>query len=245
MLSNYQHVSRLTVKQVTMPAIGFRAAKARGRHGTRTGARKWTGKIRELTMRRAKSVDDYIENAEHWRNEIVRLREILRSTPLEEEVKWGGPCYTYDGRNVVGIGGFKSYFGLWFHQGALLEDKNSVLINAQEGKTKALRQWRMTSAKDIKPAIIKRYVKESIELTRAGRSIGADRQKPIVVPPELEKAFGKNKKAGTSFKQLRKGLQREYTDYIVDAKRDDTKARRIEKILPMIAAGKGLNDKYR
>lgn len=196
-------------------------------------------------MRCAKSVDDYIANTAHWQDEIIRLREILRATPLEEEVKWGAPCYTYGGKNVVGVGAFKSYFGLWFHQGALLKDSDGVLINAQEGKTKALRQWRMTSAKEIKPSIIKRYVKESIALAEQGKSIQANRDKPVVVPPQLKSAFGNNKKAAAAYRKLRKGLQREYADYIADAKRDDTKVRRIEKILPMIAAGKGLNDQYR
>lgn len=115
-------------------------------------------------MRRARSVDDYIDNAEHWQAELVRLREILKTTGLEETVKWGGPCYTWKGKNVVGIGGFKSYFGLWFFEGAGLEDKEEVLINAQPGKTKMLRQWRMTSADEIRPAVIKKYVKEAAAL---------------------------------------------------------------------------------
>lgn len=157
----------------------------------------------------------------------------------------GGPCYTYDGKNIVGIGGFKSYFGLWFHQGALLEDRDKVLINAQEGKTKALRQWRMHSASDIKSAVIKRYVKEAITLAREGKTIPTDRQRPIVLPPELEAALSQNKTAAARFSGLRKGLQREYADYIADAKRTDTRERRIARILPMIAAGQGLNDKYR
>ena len=98
-------------------------------------------------MKRYKAVDDYVASRQLWQDEIKRLREILLSTNLTEEVKWGGPCYTYDGKNVVGLAGFKSCFGLWFHQGALLKDKKRVLINAQEGTTKALRQWRMRSAK--------------------------------------------------------------------------------------------------
>ena len=196
-------------------------------------------------MKRYKTVDDYVASREIWQSEIKRLREILLATDLTEEVKWGGPCYTYDGQNLVGIGGFKSYFGLWFHQGALLKDKNKVLINAQEGTTKALRQWRMQSAKDIKPTAIKAYVKEAIQLTKAGKKIGPQKKKPIVVPPELKKAFAKNAGAKNAFAALRPGLQREYTDHVASAKREETKQKRIEKILPMIAAGKGLHDKYR
>ena len=196
-------------------------------------------------MKRAKTVDDYIADAGNWKDELMRLRDILLSTELEEEVKWGGPCYTYGGKNVVGMAGFKSYFGLWFHQGALLKDKKKMLINAQEGRTKALRQWRMQNAKDIKTAIIKSYVKEAIKLAKEGKQIVPARKKPLVVPPELKKALQSNKKAGETFKNMRLGLQREYAEYIANAKREDTKQRRIDKILPMIKSGAGLHDKYR
>ena len=196
-------------------------------------------------MKRAKSVEEFIETAEHWRQELRRLRNILTATNLTEDVKWGGPCYTYKGKNVVGIGAFKSYFGLWFHQGALLIDDADVLINAQEGKTHALRQWRMAAAKDSRPAVIKRYIKEAIGHIDAGKEIKANRSRPVVIPEEWKNAMRRNKGATAAFRKLRKGQQREYADYIAEAKRDDTKLRRIEKILPLIAIGVGLNDKYR
>ena len=196
-------------------------------------------------MKRYKTVDEYIVGVGMWQDELVQLRKILNSTPLEETVKWGGPCYTYNGKNVVGLGAFKSYFGLWFHQGALLEDTGNHLMNCQDGKTKALRQWRMNSKKDISTRTIKAYVKEAIQLQEAGKEIKPDRSKPVVVPPQLKKALAGNKKAQSSFKVLTKGKQREYADYIAEAKREETKATRIKKILPMISAGKGLNDKYR
>lgn len=196
-------------------------------------------------MERVKSAGDYFARAGAWSDELKALREIVLSAGLEETVKWGGPCYTFDGKNVVGIGAFKTYFGLWFFQGALLEDKAGVLVNAQAGKTKALRQWRMQSARDIKPAVIKRYVKEALKLAREGREITPDRSKPVVVPPELARALRADKKAGARFKTLGRGAQREYADYVAEAKREETKRRRLEKILPMIAAGAGLNDKYR
>jgi len=196
-------------------------------------------------MKRAKSVDEYIADAGSWKSELKRLREILQSTELEENIKWGGPCYTYNGKNVVGMAGFKSYFGLWFHQGALLKDQKKVLMNAQEGRTKALRQWRMQTARDIKPTIIKSYVREAIKLAEEGKQIAPARRKPLVVPPELKKALGANKQASEKFKNMRLGQQREYADYIADAKREDTKLRRLEKIMPMFKAGSGLHDKYR
>lgn len=196
-------------------------------------------------MKYAKSADEYFAGAKMWGDELKILRNILKAEDLVEEVKWGGPCYTHGGKNVVGLGAFKSYFGLWFHQGALLEDKAGVLTNAQEGKTKALRQWRMNAARDIKPAMIKRYVREAIGLAGEGRRIAPARDKPVVIPPELKKALQRNKKAGARFKALGRGAQREYADYIAEAKREETRVRRLEKILPMIAAGAGLNDKYR
>ena len=196
-------------------------------------------------MKGYKTIDEYVASREQWQAEISRLRDILQAMELTEEVKWGGPCYTYAGKNIVGIGGFKSHFGLWFHRGALLEDKKDVLINGQVGTTKALRQWRMHTAKEIKPSVIKAYIREAIQLVNDGKSIGPQKNKPIVVPPELKKALAKNAKARKGFDSLRPGLQRQYTDHVASAKRDDTKIKRIEKILPMIAAGKGLYDRYR
>lgn len=196
-------------------------------------------------MKRSKTPDDFYKEAKLWRGDLARLREIIQTTELIEEIKWGAPCYTLNGKNIVGVGRFKSYFGVWFHQGALLTDKNKVLINAQEGKTKALRQWRMNSAGEIKPRIIKAYLNEAIELARTGREVVPTRGKLIVVPPELKHVLAANKKKQVAFDKLRPGQRREYADYIADAKRAETKQRRIEKIMPMIAAGGGLNDKYR
>ena len=196
-------------------------------------------------MKSYKSVDGYIEGNERWTSELEQLRKILNATPLDETVKWGAPCYTYGGKNLVGIGAFKAHFGLWFHQGALLSDEAKVLHNAQEGKTKALRQWRMTSKKDIKARAIKAYVKEAIEIQTQGKEIKPDRNKPLIIPPELKKALSKNTKVRIAFDQLTKGRQREYADYIAEAKREETKASRLKKILPMITAGASLHDKYR
>jgi uncharacterized protein YdeI (YjbR/CyaY-like superfamily) len=134
---------------------------------------------------------------------------------------------------------------LWFFQGALLKDEKRVLVNAQEGKTRAQRQWRMTSARDIRPAIVKSYVGEAIALARDGKSIAAMRNKPVTVPPELVKALRADPQAGEVFRDLKLGQRREYAEYVAEAKQDTTKHRRLEKILPMIKAGIGLNDRYR
>ena len=196
-------------------------------------------------MKRYDSVDAYVSGSPVWRCELKRLREILLTTELAETIKWGAPCYTLNGKNVVGLAAFQSYFGLWFFQGALLADSEKVLVNAQEGKTKALRQWRFTSKREIKVRVILAYVQEAIDLQQQGHVIKPERVQTNELPKELLTALKRDKQAQTSFDQLTPGRQREYADYIGDTKRPDTKQRRITKILPMIVAGQGLNDQYR
>ena len=196
-------------------------------------------------MEQATSVDEYLDNAEQWQQELRRLRKIVRSTGLQEEIKWGAPCYTSAGKNVVSIGGFKSYFGLWFHQGALLDDPEGVLTSAQPGKTQAMRQWRMQSEADIRPDLIKSYIAEAKALVHEGREIKRDQPRPLELPPELREAFARNRHAAKEFDRLRPGLKREYAEYVAEAKQAETKQRRIEKILPLIIAGVGLKDRYR
>lgn len=196
-------------------------------------------------MKRYSSVEDFYGGVEHWQAELAKLRSVICSMPLEEVFKWNFPCYTYGGKNVVGVGGFKAYFGIWFYQGALLSDPAKFLVNAQEGKTKALRQWRMTSAKEIKVRQIKSYINEAMSLVDSGQEVKFNRNKALLIPVELEAALAGDKKAAAAFRKLTTGRQREYADYISEAKRADTKTRRIAKILPMIVQGGGLNDKYR
>ena len=196
-------------------------------------------------MLRFDSVDAYIEHNTEWQDELIQLRKIVSSCELQETVKWGAPCYTYNGKNVVGMAAFKEYFGLWFHQGALLADSGNYLINAQEGKTKALRQWRFGSKKEIKTRLIKSYIKEAISLVDEGAEIKPTRNKPLQIPDLLQQALASNLKADAAFGEFSRGKQREFADYVAEAKREETKLKRIQKILPMILRGEGLNDKYR
>lgn len=196
-------------------------------------------------MKRFETVDAYIEGAENWQNELRQLRKILKATVLKETVKWGAPCYTHGGKNLVGLGAFKSYVGLWFFQGALLSDPGDVLINAQEGRTKAMRQWRFESDRDIKTRLIKAYVSEAVTLQDQGVEIKPMKGKSLDLPVELADALEKNRVAAKGFDVLTMGRQREYADYIALAKRDETKLKRLAKILPMIESRQGLNDKYR
>ena len=196
-------------------------------------------------MKKFASVDEYFDSLEQWQAEASKLRQVLLSVGIEETLKWSMPVYVANGKNVCGISSMKNYFGIWFYQGVLLEDNDKVLINAQEGKTQAMRQWRMTSIKDIKSRSIKKYVLEAVALAEQGKEIKPARNKPINVPPVLQKALSSNKTLSKAFEALSKSCKREYTDYIAEAKKAETKLRRIDKIVPMIIEAKGLNDKYR
>ena len=196
-------------------------------------------------MKKVGSVQEYMDDLPYWQKELTKLREVMLSVGFDETVKWSVPVYTAGGKNVAGLIGTKHYFGIWFYQGALLNDQNKFLVNAQEGKTKALRQWRMTSSKDIKVRTIKQYLMEAISLAEAGKEIKPNRNKPIIVPAELENVLAANPKAKKLFDELNKTRRREFADHISEAKRTETKLRRIEKIIPMILKSEGLHDKYR
>lgn len=180
-----------------------------------------------------------------WAEELELLYSIVRSTELEETIKWGGPCFTINGKNVLGIGGFKSYVGIWFNQGVFLKDPQKVLVNASEEKTKALRQWRFQSIKEINPKLVKAYVQEAIENAKAGKELKPEKKKTGEIPAELQSALKKDKKLNASFSNLTPFKQREYIEYISDAKQEKTRIARVEKSAPLILEGKGLNDKYR
>lgn len=179
-----------------------------------------------------------------WSEELAFLKSIIVKTELVETTKWGGIVYVLNGKNVIGTGGFKNYFAIWFFNGVLLEDKKQLLVNAQEGVTKALRQWRFTSKEEVNEADVLNYIKEAIENEKQGKTIKPKKKTPIlseffqkelIASPELAVAFQKF----SAYKQY------EFLEYIESAKREETKHFRIEKIIPMILNSIGLNDKYR
>lgn len=179
-----------------------------------------------------------------WNEELDLLHSILRKTSLVEMTKWGGPVYTHNGKNIVGIGGFKSYFGVWFFNGVFLKDEKSLLINAQEGTTKTLRQMRFQSKKEIDEKTILDYIKEAIAIEEKGLVVKP--QKKETIQSNLFDEFLKeNKELKSNFETLTPYKQREYLEFIESAKQEKTKLARLEKIKPLLAEGKGLNDKYR
>lgn len=195
-------------------------------------------------MMKAKTVDDFFERTSVHNEELRTLREIVLSTGLVETVKWGHPVYTSDGKNIVGLGSFKSYFGLWFFQGVLLKDPAKRLINAQEGITNAQRQMRFNTADEIDRGLIVSYIEEAVANERAGKKI-KPQSKPLIVPPELQAVLDSDPPLAEVFDSLGLTKKRDYCEYIEVAKRAETKQQRLEKIIPMIREGLGMNDRYR
>ena len=192
-----------------------------------------------------KTVEDYIDSKSQWADELVKLRSVLLKSGMDETIKWGAPCYVHNGQNVVGMSAFKDYFGLWFFLGARLDDDAGVLFNAQEGKTQDLRQWRMSSTKDIKVTVIRRYLKAAMALAEAGEKASRVSAKETGSCAELEQAFKKDAKARAAFAALTPGRQREWTAHINDAKREATRLKRLGNALEQIKQGRGLHDRYR
>ncbi len=195
-------------------------------------------------MYRAKTVDDYLAHHINYQKELDLLRSVILEFPFEENIKWGAPTYSYQGKNLIGLGAFKSYVGLWFFQGGLLLDDHKVLVNAQEGKTKALRQWRFSELPEIDPQLLRLYIQETLDNAKAGREIKAEK-KPLILPEELQENLDNNPNLKSAFEKLSFGKKREYAEHIGAAKRAETRKRRMEKAFSMILEGKGLNDKYR
>ena len=198
-------------------------------------------------MKKVNNVGEYIEKHPEWATELNFLRGLVTETELEETIKWGAPVYTLNGKNVVGLGAFKTYVGLWFFQGALLSDPKGLLINAQEGTTKALRQMRFQKLEEIHADTVSAYIHEAIQNQKQGKRIKPAKagSKPLVIPQELQKALDDSKDLKAAFESLSLSCKREYAEYIGEAKREATRLRRLEKIIPMIMEKVSMNDKYR
>ncbi|GGD33103.1 YdeI/OmpD-associated family protein [Flavobacterium orientale] len=179
-----------------------------------------------------------------WLEEIEALKSILVKTDLVETTKWGGIVYTWNNRNIIGIGGFKDYFTIWFFNGVFLPDEKKVLINANEGTTKGLRQWRFASKEEIDEKLVLHYVNQAIENEKNGLAIKPEKKE--VVPSEFFMSkLNENSELLEKFKNFTPFKQKEFVEYIDTAKQEKTKHDRFEKIKPMLLANIGLNDKYR
>ncbi|MEO6298578.1 MAG: YdeI/OmpD-associated family protein, partial [Paracoccaceae bacterium] len=196
----------------------------------------------EAPMHPNPKVDFYFTKAKSWKSELETLRTIALSTPLTEDLKWGCPCYTLDGTNIVLIHAFKDYCALLFMKGALLPDSENILIQQTENVQSA-RQLRFTSAAQIAgmEATIKAYIAKAMEVEKSGEKVQLN--KDLTLPDELITAFDNNPDLKAAFDALTPGRQRAYTLHFADAKQPKTRAARIEKSTQRILAGKGLDDK--
>lgn len=179
-----------------------------------------------------------------WEEELLLLKAIIDKTELIETTKWGGPVYVYEKKNVIGLGGFKDYFAIWFFNGVFLKDDKKKLINAQEEVTKSLRQWRFASKEEINEKEILEYILEAIENEKQGKIIKPSK-KEAIVSELLNVEMVKNPALKDAFEKFSPYKQYEFLEYIETAKQEKTKLSRIEKVIPMILGNVGLNDKYR
>ncbi|PIB27519.1 YdeI/OmpD-associated family protein [Maribacter sp. 4G9] len=199
-------------------------------------------------MDTSKKLERFFFEDHIFKKEVSLLRNLLLESGLDETYKWNFPTYTLKNKNIVAIGKFKKHFGIWFFKGSLLEDPYNVLENAQEGKTKAMRQWKFYAMDEIQPNRIEQYISEAIDNQRKGLDIDPVIKKKtskLIVPEMLQNALNSKPDAKKAFYSLSPAKQREYAEYIEEAKMEKTKISRLTKILPMILEGTGLNDKYR
>ena len=188
-------------------------------------------------------VDAFLQRQDTWRSEFKKLRAILLGSGLTEELKWGQPCYALDGKNVALIHGFKEYCAILFIKGALLKDPKKVLIQ-QTKNVQAARQIRFTSAQAVTKLekTIKAYLTEAIELERSGAKVPFKKTAQFEVPQEFASKLAKNAKLKAAFAALTPGRQRGYMLHFAQPKLPKTRAERVEKNIPRILEGLGLND---
>ncbi|PEL11426.1 YdeI family protein [Bacillus sp. AFS017336] len=188
-------------------------------------------------------VEAFLIRAKKWQEEFYKLREIVLECELTEDFKWMHPCYTLDNKNVVLIHGFKEYCALLFHKGALLKDPKGILIQQTENVQSA-RQIRFTNIQEIieMESVLIDYIKEAIEVEKAGLQVELKKTADYEVPEELQLKLDESPAFKTAFEALTPGRQRAYIYYFSQPKQSKTRASRVEKYIDHILDGKGLND---
>lgn len=189
-------------------------------------------------------VDIYVSRATNWHEEIEKLRTILLECQLTEELKWGKPCYTSQGKNIVIIQGFKAYCALLFFKGVLLQDPHGVLVKTGEN-TLVGRQIRFTDTLEIArmESILKEYVAEAIEVEKSGLKVVVQKSPELSMPEEFQAKLAGNPALGRAFTALTPGRQKAYLMYFSSPKQSKTREARIEKCVGKILNGEGLNDR--
>lgn len=188
-------------------------------------------------------LDFYFDKAKKWQEETGQLRSIVLGCGLTEELKWGTPCYTREKTNIVLIHVFKEYCALLFFKGALLQDAEGILVQ-QTKNVQAARQLRFTHTREIvkKKRIIQAYIHEAIEVEKAGLQVKMKKTAAFPVPEEFQKRLNRNAVLKTAFHALTPGRQRGYLLHFAAPKQSKTREARVEKYMPWILKGKGLND---
>ena len=189
-------------------------------------------------------VDFFFSKAKKWKEEFERLRAIVLDCGLSEELKWGKPCYTFQKSNIDLIHGFKDYCALLFFKGALLKDAKGILVQQTEN-VQAARQVRFTNVREIvkMEPVLKAYIKEAIEVERAGLNVTYKKTSEFKVPEEFQNKLDEIPALKTAFDALTPGRQRGYVLYFSAPKQSKTRDSRVEKCMQQILNGKGLNDR--
>ncbi len=188
-------------------------------------------------------VDEFLTKAKKWKEEYETLRKIVLDCELNEDYKWMNPCYTFEKKNIVLMHGFKEYCALLFPKGSLLQDSHGILTQQTEN-VQGARQIRFTNVQEIaeKEAVLKAYIYEAIEVEKAGLKVKVKKPEELIVPEELQHKFDEIPALKTAFTTLTPGRQRAYILHFSAAKQSKTRESRIEKCIPNILNGKGLND---
>lgn len=190
-----------------------------------------------------RKVDAYLKREKRWRAELEALRAIFLETELTEDLKWGHPCYTLDGKNIALLHGFKEYCAVLFHKGALLKDPKGVLVQ-QTKNVQSARQIRFTDVASVKKLAktVKAYVKEAIANERAGLEVAKKGTEDFEMVDELRAELAADEDLKEAFAKLTPGRQRAYLLHFAQAKRKETRIARVQKHIPRILEGLGLDD---
>ena len=188
--------------------------------------------------------EHFFENAKKWNEEFNLLREIvIENQSLVEDYKWMHPCYTFEGKNIVLIHGFKNYCALLFHKGALLKDNKKLLIQQTEN-VQSGRQLRFTDIDQISSLrnVIADYIQEAIEIEKSGAKVAMRKAEDYPLPEEFARALREDQALQSAFSSLTPGRQKAYLFYFNQAKQSKTRESRIEKYYQHILDGKGIDD---
>lgn len=194
--------------------------------------------------RKNPEIGAFLNKAKKWQEEMEKLRMLLLDCGLKEELKWGKPCYTFEKSNIVIIQGFKEFCALMFFKGALLKDPEAILKKPGEN-SQAARRIPFTGVQEITELepVLRAYIFEAVELEKAGLKVNFEKNRALIFPEEFQNKLEESPDLKAAFNRLTPGRQRAYNLYFSAPKRSETRTSRIEKCIPQILKGKGLNDR--